>query len=188
MSARLPLWYIPHGGGPCFFVDPPAGAPNAWKGMEAYLRGIAAAVGEKPGAILVVSAHWRENRPTVTGAAAPPLIYDYRGFPPDTYELKYPAHGDPALADEIARRLEAAGIELPDDLQVIGTTQDVHIWRSPGFGTDSALPRFPVLRSPPLHRGGGRAQFSRRVRHAQFSVHRRDTQFHADQPARVLRQ
>ena len=44
MPARLPVWYIPHGGGPCFFMDPPAGAPNAWKSMEAYLRGIPAAV------------------------------------------------------------------------------------------------------------------------------------------------
>ena len=113
--ARLPVWYIPHGGGPCFFMDPPAGAPDAWKSMEAYLRGIPAAVGARPRAILVVSAHWREERPTATGAAAPALIYDYRGFPPHTYQLKYPAPGDPALAAEVARRLEEAGIEAGVD-------------------------------------------------------------------------
>ncbi|MGA2636724.1 DODA-type extradiol aromatic ring-opening family dioxygenase [Methylocella sp.] len=115
MAARLPVWYIPHGGGPCFFMDPPAGAPNAWKGMEAYLRGIPASVGARPRAILVISAHWRESRPTVTGAAAPALIYDYRGLPPHTYQLKYPAPGDPALAAEVVRRLGDAGIEAGVD-------------------------------------------------------------------------
>ena len=48
MAARLPVWYIPHGGGPCFFMDPPAGAPNAWKGMEAYLRGNTSSVEGRP--------------------------------------------------------------------------------------------------------------------------------------------
>ena len=35
----MPSAYISHGGGPCFFMDPPPKAPNAWKKMEAYLRG-----------------------------------------------------------------------------------------------------------------------------------------------------
>jgi aromatic ring-opening dioxygenase catalytic subunit (LigB family) len=83
--------------------------------MEAYLRGIPAAVGTRPRAILVVSAHWLEARPTVTAAAAPPLIYDYRGFPPQTYQLKYPAPGDPALAARVVRLLADAGIEAGAD-------------------------------------------------------------------------
>lgn len=115
MSARLPVWYIPHGGGPCFFMEPPKGAPDAWTSMEAYLRGISGAVGARPRAILVVSAHWLETRPTATGAAAPPLIYDYYGFPPATYQLKYPAPGDPALAARIAELLAGAGIEAGVD-------------------------------------------------------------------------
>jgi aromatic ring-opening dioxygenase catalytic subunit (LigB family) len=112
---RLPVWFIPHGGGPCFFMDPPPSAPDAWTRMEAYLRGIPAAIGAKPRAILIVSAHWLESRPTVTAAAAPPLIYDYLGFPPHTYELKYPAPGDPALAEEIVQRLARAGIDAGAD-------------------------------------------------------------------------
>ncbi len=114
-STRLPVWYIPHGGGPCFFMAPPAGAPDAWTAMAAYLRSIPFVVPATPRAILVVSAHWRESRPTVTGAARPPLIYDYRGFPPHTYDLKYPVLGEPALAAEIVRRLGAAGIEAGVD-------------------------------------------------------------------------
>lgn len=111
----LPVWFIPHGGGPCFFMDPPPSAPDAWTGMARHLRAIPASLSEKPRALVVVSAHWLEHRPTVTGAARPPLIYDYRGFPPHTYALKYPAPGDPALAADIVRRLGAAGIDAGVD-------------------------------------------------------------------------
>ncbi|MFI4970866.1 MAG: hypothetical protein ACHP7D_11735, partial [Lysobacterales bacterium] len=55
---RFPALYIPHGGGPCFFMDPPPNAPHLWDGMASYLRGIAASVGIRPKAILVISAHW----------------------------------------------------------------------------------------------------------------------------------
>jgi len=45
----LPTLFIPHGGGPCFFMDPLPGLPaNLWDGMAAYLRGIDAALGARP--------------------------------------------------------------------------------------------------------------------------------------------
>ncbi|MEJ0095447.1 MAG: class III extradiol ring-cleavage dioxygenase [Methylocella sp.] len=114
-APRLPVWFIPHGGGPCFFMDPPPSAPETWTGMAAYLRGIPATIGERPRALLVISAHWLERRPTVTAAAEPSLIYDYRGFPPHTYQLRYPAPGDPALAADICRLLNRAGIDSAAD-------------------------------------------------------------------------
>ena len=79
------------------------------------MRGIPASVGATPRAILVISAHWREGRPTVTGAAAPALIYDYRAFRRMPISSKYPAPGDPALAAEVVRRLGDAGIEAGVD-------------------------------------------------------------------------
>lgn len=114
-SERLPVWFIPHGGGPCFFMDPPAGAPQAWTKMEAYLRGLLKAVKERPRAILMISGHWLEPRPTLGAAAAPPLIFDYFGFPKHTYELKYPAPGDPALARRVVDLLEQAGVPAAQD-------------------------------------------------------------------------
>jgi aromatic ring-opening dioxygenase catalytic subunit (LigB family) len=42
--------------------------------------------------------------------AQPELIYDYYGFPPHTYELKYPAPGEPALAERITALLGQAGL------------------------------------------------------------------------------
>ena len=41
----LPSLYIPHGGGPCFFMPDPNGI---WTGMAAYLRSIAASLPEPP--------------------------------------------------------------------------------------------------------------------------------------------
>ena len=112
---RMPALYIPHGGGPCFFMDPPAHAPHAWDAMAAYLRGIAASLPAKPAAILVVSAHWETRRPTVMTAARPGMLFDYYGFPPHTYQLSYPAAGSHALAARVRDLLAAAGIDSDED-------------------------------------------------------------------------
>ena len=96
---------IPHGGGPL----PVMGDPSHDE-IVAYLRGVEAAVG-RPSAILVVSAHWECPRPTLTSGASPPLMYDYYGFPPETYELRYPAPGAPAVAERVAGLLAGAGLD-----------------------------------------------------------------------------
>ena len=62
-----------------------------------------------PAAILVVSGHWETPGFAVTASAKPPLVYDYYGFPPHTYQLRYDAPGDPALAERIAALLNGAG-------------------------------------------------------------------------------
>ncbi len=114
-SARLPTLFIPHGGGPCFFMDPPPNDPQAWDAMAAYLRGVAASLEEKPRAILVISAHWEMPRPTVMTAERPPLLFDYYGFPEHTYKLEYPAPGSPALASRVRALFAAAGIASDED-------------------------------------------------------------------------
>ena len=106
-SARMPTFFIPHGAGPCFFMDwNPA---DTWDRMAAFLKGIAATLPEKPRAIVLVSGHWLEQDFSLTGHPNPPLIYDYSGFPPHTYELTYPAPGEPELADRIAGLLRQTG-------------------------------------------------------------------------------
>ena len=101
-----PTLYIPHGGGPCFFMDDPQGM---WTGLEAYLRGIPGSLPERPKAILVVSGHWETRGFGFTGAERPPLLFDYYGFPPHTYQLRYDAPGDPVLAARAAGLLTEAG-------------------------------------------------------------------------------
>ena len=65
---------------------------------EDFLRGIQSTLPATPAAILMVTAHWEETIPSFTGGASPELIYDYYGFPPETYALRYKAPGQPALA------------------------------------------------------------------------------------------
>ncbi|MCX2561753.1 class III extradiol ring-cleavage dioxygenase [Acetobacter farinalis] len=103
---RQPVLFLPHGGGPCFFMD----WPETWDRMAAFLRGVSQTVPQKPDAILVVSGHWETTHPTVTSAAHPPLIYDYYGFPPHTYHLRYPVPGSPVLAAQVQTLLTNAGI------------------------------------------------------------------------------
>ena len=107
-AIQMPTWFVPHGGGPCFFME--WNPPHAWNRMADFLKGLASTLPQCPKAILMVSAHWLESSFDLTGGAAPELIYDYYGFPPHTYELKYPAPGDPQLATRIAALLGQAGL------------------------------------------------------------------------------
>ncbi len=69
-----------------------------------------ASILKKPSAILLISAHWEADVPTITSGPEPPLIYDYYGFPPETYRITYPCPGEPALARRVGALLKAAGI------------------------------------------------------------------------------
>jgi aromatic ring-opening dioxygenase catalytic subunit (LigB family) len=113
---RLPTLFIPHGGGPCFSMEPQPPLPrHLWDGMAAYLRGIDAAVGMRPKAALVISAHWEAAVPTLNVAAHPDLLFDYYGFPEHTYRLTYPAPGAPNLAPRVRGLLGAAGFDSAVD-------------------------------------------------------------------------
>jgi len=106
--SKLPTVFIPHGGGPCFFMD--WDPPDAWERMANYLRGVPAEVGARPKALVVISGHWEEDVVTIQNNPAPPLLYDYYGFPPNTYQIKFPAPGAPDVSARIAELLGAAGI------------------------------------------------------------------------------
>ncbi len=106
-AARMPTLYIPHGAGPCFFMD--WDPPDAWDRMAAFLRGIPASLPAPPAAIVLVTAHWLAPQPRLSSAARPGLLFDYGGFPPHTYELSYPAPGAPVLAEQVSALLQQAG-------------------------------------------------------------------------------
>ncbi|TLX61644.1 dioxygenase [Stutzerimonas nosocomialis] len=110
-----PSAFIPHGAGPCFFMDwKPA---DAWDAMAEFLSGFAATLAQPPSAIVLISGHWLEPAFTVTSAPAPELIYDYHGFPEHTYALRYPAPGSPELAARVRDLLENAGLAAGEDAQ-----------------------------------------------------------------------
>jgi aromatic ring-opening dioxygenase catalytic subunit (LigB family) len=109
----FPTFFISHGGGPWPFmsVDP----PDMYDALAAWLRDLPHALGAKPTAVLAVSAHWEERELTVMQHAHPPLFYDYYGFPPATYRLRYDAPGSPALAQRVEALLARAQIECRAD-------------------------------------------------------------------------
>lgn len=109
---RQPVIFIPHGGGPWPWV------PSLASGMQSlreYLVGLASDLPEAPKAILVVSAHWEAPKPTLMTSAQPPMLYDYSGFPPETYEVQWPASGAPELAGRVESLLAAAGLPCSND-------------------------------------------------------------------------
>jgi aromatic ring-opening dioxygenase catalytic subunit (LigB family) len=116
-SNTMPTYFIPHGGGPCFFMDwlLMGGPADAWKKTETWLRGLLATLPEWPKGIVVISGHWEEDAFTASIAEKPEMIFDYYGFPPHTYELSYPAPGAPALAGRVVELLKAAGLPARTD-------------------------------------------------------------------------
>lgn len=115
--ARQPTLFIPHGAGPCFFMEWGRGPTGTWDAMAAWLRGLVGTLPEKPKAILVISGHWEEAAFTVGASPAPPLIFDYYGFPEHTYRLTFDAPGAPVLAHRVRDLLSAAGFPAKEDTE-----------------------------------------------------------------------
>ncbi|MDI2090908.1 DODA-type extradiol aromatic ring-opening family dioxygenase [Commensalibacter oyaizuii] len=105
---QQPAFYIPHGGGPCFFMDDPH---DVWTNMGNFLHKLPQSLPCLPSAIIIISGHW-ENAPIrIQNAAHPSLYYDYYDFPEHTYQLKYPANGHPQLAQKIKNLFDIHGIK-----------------------------------------------------------------------------
>ena len=117
-AATLPTLFVNHGGGPLPLMEDPAHA-----GLAASLRGVGARLGGPGGgglgllrAIVVISAHWiHDGSFRVLGGRPPALLFDYSGFPPQTYAYEYsPPPADPAVAQRVRDLLIGAG--LPAEL------------------------------------------------------------------------
>lgn len=65
---------------------------------------------EAPRAIVIITAHWSEQDPTISSGEKHKLYYDYYGFPPETYKLKYDAPGSPSIAEEVAQAMKDVGL------------------------------------------------------------------------------
>ena len=101
-SARMPVAFLGHGS--------PMNALEQNRFTEAW-QAFGAGV-PRPRAILVVSAHWYVRGTAVTAVPQPQTILDFHGFPRALFEVKYPAPGDPALAEEIAELVKPTRVEL----------------------------------------------------------------------------
>lgn len=113
MRPLLPTYFLSHGGGPWPFMKEQYGA--TYDVLEAALAALPRQTGGQPKAVLVVSSHWEERKPTLSSGARPPMIYDYSGFPAHTYQVQYGAPGSPTVAERASALLHAAGIDAGVD-------------------------------------------------------------------------
>ncbi len=111
----LPSYFLSHGGGPWPFMMDQVG--HLYGQLDAALRDMPRQLGVTPKAVLVITAHWEERDFTLSSSARPPMIYDYGGFPPHTYEVQYNAPGSPQLAAQVKQLLDAGGFPAQLDAQ-----------------------------------------------------------------------
>lgn len=116
-SSRVPVAFLPHGGGPWPFVETGIGSKQELSALSDYLKSIRSLPKTPPKALLVISAHWEESVPTVMTSTHPPMLYDYSGFPAESYKITWPAPGDPVLAARIRSLLGEAGFASGEDAQ-----------------------------------------------------------------------
>lgn len=105
---RQPAIFLPHGGGPWPFLKDEMGPAGVWRELHAYLTGLPLILPSRPSAILCISAHWETLSPAVLTDDRPSLLFDYYGFPAETYQLSYPAPGAPELAAQVRALLTGA--------------------------------------------------------------------------------
>ena len=91
----MPVLFLGHGS-PMNAIEDNAWS-RAWRALGGRLP--------RPRAILCVSAHWETPGPWLTGSVQPPTIHDFGGFPQALFDVRYPAPGDPALAERVVELL-----------------------------------------------------------------------------------
>ncbi|EFC45345.1 predicted protein, partial [Naegleria gruberi] len=105
MSARAPSLFVCHGGGPL----PVLGDKSHSSLIEFFTTKAQQIFTPKPKAIVMVTAHWEESQPFISSGAKHDLLYDYYGFPSESYKIQYKASGSPQVAQQVADLLRKAG-------------------------------------------------------------------------------
>jgi aromatic ring-opening dioxygenase catalytic subunit (LigB family) len=107
MPTRLPTYFISHGGGPWPWLPEMREKMHT---LEVSLANMPQEIGTTPKAILMISGHWEAEDFAIMSSATPGMVYDYGGFPPFTYQIKYSSSGAPTVAARVAELLVAAGL------------------------------------------------------------------------------
>ncbi|TDP71586.1 DODA-type extradiol aromatic ring-opening family dioxygenase [Roseateles toxinivorans] len=101
----LPTLFISHGS-PMTALEP--------REAGAFMKALGPAIADRfgrPRAIVVASAHSTAREPVLLAGARHQAVYDFGGFSPELYTLRYDAPGAPALAAEVQTLLAASGIQ-----------------------------------------------------------------------------
>jgi 4,5-DOPA dioxygenase extradiol len=104
----LPTWFVSHGS-PMFAIEPGVEGVALRDAMERLRRT------HDVRSVLIMSPHWMTEKVVIGGATHPKTWHDFGGFPPELYQLSYPAPGSPTLAARIGDLLDAADYEVEID-------------------------------------------------------------------------
>jgi aromatic ring-opening dioxygenase catalytic subunit (LigB family) len=117
MLTRLPSLFLGHGGGPAFFLRGGMFAAMDTDSPSAnFLRSVSNLLPFRPSALVVISAHWEGESNAIeiltTPSPSSPLLFDYYGFPKETYEIKWSAsQASIELISRVNGLLTTAGFE-----------------------------------------------------------------------------
>lgn len=103
-SSRMPVLFVGHGS-PINAIE-----DNRW---SRAFRELGAGL-PRPRAILAISAHWYVDGTLLTANPRPETIHDFGGFPKALHEMRYPAPGQPDLAERV-RALIGPAADLSTD-------------------------------------------------------------------------
>jgi 4,5-DOPA dioxygenase extradiol len=103
--STMPALFVSHGSPMLALSDEPAG--RFFDALGPSLP--------RPDAILLASAHFETEVPTLGAVQQPETIHDFHGFPEPLYQVRYPATGAPGLARLAAERITAAGLPVRID-------------------------------------------------------------------------
>ena len=103
MSEKMPVLFVGHGNPMNVMEDNEFS--RAWDAAGKALP--------RPKAVICISAHWVTRGTMITAMDKPRTIYDFSGFPPEMYEIRYDAPGAPDLAEQVRRIIKNTEVK-PD--------------------------------------------------------------------------
>ncbi len=102
-SETMPVLFLGHGS-PMNAIDDNE-YRRSWQALGAQF----ASTRPRPQLVLCISAHWLTDGWWLTGMDQPRTIHDFGGFPQELFDEQYPAPGDAAAAQVIARMVRQRG-------------------------------------------------------------------------------
>jgi 4,5-DOPA dioxygenase extradiol len=138
---RMPIVFFGHGS-PMVALER-SDTTRAW-------GAIAQTIG-KPRAILCISAHWMTRGTAVTAMPHPRTIHDFGAFPQALFDMRYPAPGNPELAERIRTLLAPMNVALDHGWGLDHGTWTVLVHAYPEADVPVVQLSMDVAKSPAAH-------------------------------------